>query len=221
MDIRIGEDRQVPPVPVPPIAADVERAAGSAAPRAVVGTADKRSAILNAALDLFEEHGFEATSVPEIAGRAQVAVGTIYRYFESKEAVVNALYRLWRERFNGSVLAPIDVDLGVRQVFSTYWRRMSAFARAFPKAQRFLDLHHHGDYLEADTIALDRAYSEVIALFVADGVRRGALRMVDPRIAVAIIWGTLAGLHKFSGPRGLDDMSITEAEASIWNAIKA
>src|SRR5262249_44827993 len=82
-----------------------------------VPTVDKRAAILNAALELFEERGFEATSVPEIAGRAQVAVGTIYRYFVSKEAVVNALYRLWRERFNGSVLAPIDAQLGIRHVF--------------------------------------------------------------------------------------------------------
>jgi AcrR family transcriptional regulator len=214
LDTRIGEDRQIPVAPsglIPPSLVKPPR----------TSPVDKRAAILNAALDLFEEHGFEATSVPEIAGRAQVAVGTIYRYFESKEAVVNSLYRLWRERFNGSVLAPIDAQLGVRHVFGTYWRRMSAFSRAFPKAQRFLDLHHHGGYLDAESLALDRAYSEVIAHFIAEGVVRGALRMVDPRIAVAMIWGTLAGLHKFSGPRGMDEMAIAEAEASIWNAIKA
>ena len=51
---------------------------------------DKREAILAAALEAFVEKGFHGTAVPEIAARAGVGAGTIYRYFESKEAVVNA-----------------------------------------------------------------------------------------------------------------------------------
>ena len=54
---------------------------------------DKREAIMAAALELFVERGFYGTAVPEIAERAGVGAGTIYRYFESKEALVNALYR--------------------------------------------------------------------------------------------------------------------------------
>ena len=54
---------------------------------------DKREAIMQAALELFVERGFYGTAVPEIADRAGVGAGTIYRYFESKEALVNALYR--------------------------------------------------------------------------------------------------------------------------------
>src|SRR4051812_14698782 len=54
---------------------------------------DKRESIMSAALDLFVERGFFGTAVPEIADRAGVGAGTIYRYFESKEALVNAIYR--------------------------------------------------------------------------------------------------------------------------------
>src|SRR5215510_1707077 len=54
---------------------------------------DKREAIMNAALELFVERGFFGTIVPEIADRAGVGAGTIYRYFDSKEALVNAIYR--------------------------------------------------------------------------------------------------------------------------------
>ena len=52
-----------------------------------------------AALELFVERGFYGTAVPEIAERAGVGAGTIYRYFESKEALVNALYREQKLRF--------------------------------------------------------------------------------------------------------------------------
>src|SRR5689334_15289154 len=60
---------------------------------------DKREAILAAALELFVERGFYGTAVPEIAERAGVGAGTIYRYFESKETLVNELYREQKMRF--------------------------------------------------------------------------------------------------------------------------
>ena len=58
---------------------------------------DKRQAILDSALSLFADQGFHGTSVPQIAQKAGVAAGTIYRYFDGKEAMVNVLYRHWRE----------------------------------------------------------------------------------------------------------------------------
>jgi AcrR family transcriptional regulator len=42
---------------------------------------DKREAILGAALELFAERGFHGTAVPQIADKAGVGAGTIYRYF--------------------------------------------------------------------------------------------------------------------------------------------
>ena len=52
----------------------------------------KREAILDAALSLFAERGYHGTSVPSIAKRAGVGAGTLYRYFENKEKLVNALF---------------------------------------------------------------------------------------------------------------------------------
>src|SRR5690606_27876447 len=71
-------------------AADQHAPATRPSQRAIV--TDKREAILHAALELFVERGFWGTAVPEIAEKAGVGAGTIYRYFESKEALVNALY---------------------------------------------------------------------------------------------------------------------------------
>jgi AcrR family transcriptional regulator len=52
--------------------------------------------IVDAALDLFAEQGFETTTMRQIAERAGVSVGNSYYYFASKEALVQALY----ERFS-------------------------------------------------------------------------------------------------------------------------
>ena len=55
--------------------------------------ASKREAILRAALQVFAENGVNGVAVPQIAARAGVGTGTIYRYFPGKEALVNQLFR--------------------------------------------------------------------------------------------------------------------------------
>src|SRR5215471_756448 len=49
-----------------------------------------RTRIVNAALSLFQEKGFDATTTKSIARRAKVAEGTVFNYFETKEDI--ALY---------------------------------------------------------------------------------------------------------------------------------
>jgi len=54
-------------------------------------------AILVSAFDLFCRQGYTATTMAEIARQAEVNIGTLYVYFESKLAILYALYRPWQE----------------------------------------------------------------------------------------------------------------------------
>src|SRR5688572_22338077 len=102
----------------PAITADADRASTPAIARRG-GVHDKREAILDAALELFVERGFFGTAVPEIADRAGVGAGTIYRYFESKEALVNAIYRQEKLRFSSAVLEDFPANVNTREQFRT------------------------------------------------------------------------------------------------------
>ncbi len=51
-----------------------------------------RAVILNTALDLLQEHGYEKTTMREIAKRAGVSLGNAYHYFNSKEHLIQAFY---------------------------------------------------------------------------------------------------------------------------------
>jgi len=182
---------------------------------------DKRSRLLAAALELFETRGFDGVTVPEIAAKAGVAVGTVYRYFETKEALVNVLYRHWKGVYNAFVLGPLPPGLSTREQFGTYWQRMTGFARTRPQAMRFMDLHHHGAYLDEESRATSRSYRETAEAFFQSARRAGAIRNLDPVMIVALMWGAAAGLAKFASQGALEFDSKTAAamEETLWRGI--
>ena len=56
-----------------------------------------RAQILNTALDLLNEHGYEKTTMRAIAGKAGVSLGNAYHYFASKEHLIQAFYHRLHE----------------------------------------------------------------------------------------------------------------------------
>jgi AcrR family transcriptional regulator len=182
---------------------------------------DKRARLLEAALDLFETRGFDAVAVPQIAAKAGVAVGTVYRYFETKEALVNALYRQWKQAYNDFVLAPAPKGMKPRDLFARYWHRMTLFARGNPRAVRFMDLHHHAAYLDDESRALSKSYAQVAENFVRSARAEGALRDLDPIMVVALMWGAAVGLTKFSASGALEFNAkmAGDMEDALWRAI--
>jgi AcrR family transcriptional regulator len=187
---------------------------------------DKRTLILDAALRLFTERGFHGTAVPDIARAAGVGTGTIYRYFPDKEGLVNALYRHWRERFNTAVLAPMKPGLSPRAQFETYWQRLIGFVRDAPVAARFLELHHHGAYLDEASRALARVHPAAIRNFVRCGISAGVLRAGSAEALIALMQGAVLGLMKqdeasHAGESLINDALAAETGACLWQAIAA
>jgi len=64
---------------------------------------ETRLQLIKAALGLFREHGYDATTVEQIADAADVAKGTFFNYFETKEAILPALVE-WRLQELGAAL---------------------------------------------------------------------------------------------------------------------
>lgn len=58
---------------------------------------ETRQRILDSALDLFRERGFEATTMRDIAAHCGIALGATYYHFSSKEAIVLAFYEVAKE----------------------------------------------------------------------------------------------------------------------------
>ncbi|RMH43547.1 MAG: TetR/AcrR family transcriptional regulator [Deltaproteobacteria bacterium] len=184
---------------------------------------DKRAAILDAALALFAERGFHGTAVPAVAERAGVGAGTIYRYFPSKEALVNELYRTWKQEIARRVIGALSADAPPRAQFHALWTAIARFARQHPTAFAFLELHHHADYLDADSRQVeDRVVAAAVAV-IERAQRAGAVRAGPPLLLLFVVYGALVGAVRAEaeGRIQLTDDHLAAAEDMCWAAIAA
>ena len=76
--------------------------------------AGKRSLILSAVIPLFRSHGFHGASMRDICSAAALSPGALYRYFPSKEAIIDAVVTLhlerWEEAFCSASQEPGFLD---------------------------------------------------------------------------------------------------------------
>jgi len=90
--------------------------------------AARRARVLEAAMVLATEGGYDAVQMRDVASRAQVALGTIYRYFASKDHLLAACQlETWRElerRLEGRPLSGDTASERVSELFRRLMRRV-------------------------------------------------------------------------------------------------
>jgi AcrR family transcriptional regulator len=182
----------------------------------------KPDAILEAALALFVERGFHGTSVPSVAERAGVAAGTIYHYFASKEALVNALYKHWKTEIASRVIGSFPVDRPPREQFRTIWERMADFALAHPLELAFLALHHHGSYLDDDSRRIENRTIDFGVEMIRKAQAAEAIKPLDPKMLMELVNGAFLGVFRAGLERriSLDKPTLMAAERCCWEAVR-
>jgi AcrR family transcriptional regulator len=170
--------------------------------------AERRQAIIDAAMDEFIARGYAATRLDDVASRAGVAKGTIYLHFKDKEALFQELVRTALVPLIGRLAAPPPPGSSVRAA-------LEGFAQTF--AQEVVTTRR-GDIVRLIVAegarfpgVADFYYREVVSRGIAGmralielGIARGEIRqeglarfpqiVVAPAI-VAVIWQGLFGRH--------------------------
>lgn len=180
------------------------------------------SRVIEAALSLFAERGYHGTSVPAVMDRAGIGAGSLYRLFESKEALVNAVFRDAKRRLEIALRDGLRMDQkNPRALFDELWSRLAAFAEAEPVAFRFLELQDHTPYLDGASRQQEIAVLAPIALGCMDLQRRGVFRQeVSADVIIAFVWGAFVGLVKAArlGYLKLGQTQIDAARDACWRA---
>lgn len=183
------------------------------------GLPARRAVLMQAALDLFHAHGCDGTSVPAVARRAGMSVGSVYLHFKSKDELVGALIAHLRGFFARRVVAAVRPGDGVRAQFESLWAVMSEHMLHYGKAAAFCDVHHHPAYLPPAAVdAWTRAGKAL------DGhLRRGRRERVyrdQPEAAMrALVMGPLMMHAKMVTPaeRRQSAATLRTMRESVWD----
>lgn len=81
---------------------------------------DTRTRLIHAALELFWFTGYERTSLAEICGKAGANPGSLYHFFPSKQAILEAVLQRLRDTIHEGLIAPAwsGVDDPIERVFA-------------------------------------------------------------------------------------------------------
>ena len=165
-------------------------------------TVERRDTILAAARDLFSEYGIHRTTVDDVAARAEVAKGTVYLYFESKETLLahllleglDALGESLTEAYAEEASHPAETRLrrlaaaylDFFQHENEYFRLMMAFDRG-----QFQDAVARDVYQQILLKSVRGLHWVVRA--VEQGIADGELKVADARNSAGMYWAALNG----------------------------
>jgi len=97
----------------------------------------KRVQIIHAALKLFVVQGGTSVTIAQIASEAKVGIGTVYKYFSSKEDIIHQIW-IWQKSEESSFVFSGYVPEGpVRSQFNFLWERVIRYFVEHPLEFQF------------------------------------------------------------------------------------
>ena len=154
--------------------------------------------ILGAALKLFSKNGFHNVSMQEIAEGSEFGVGTLYKFFESKEALFKELMNRTGQHVVGEFTEILDGPGNEKD-------RLAGFIRHQPKLQE-----KHGDVIKlfvsefgikGSKLSKIHGESNVhkvldskIERLIEQGINKGMFRTVDPAITAKALGSVIETL---------------------------
>jgi TetR/AcrR family transcriptional regulator, repressor of fatR-cypB operon len=183
-----------------------------------------RQKLLRAGLELFTTVGFRATTTPEIASKAGVAEGTIYRHFSGKEDLHIAAYHE-AQRWGLELVKATESDRGSTppdRLLRIAMRLVSA-GESDPALTRMLLRRRDERYLDDNARQAAREFREAIQQIVAGGKSDGLVRPGPADLWTAVWLALVAFAAERVSARELppDHPQVMLTLEAAWDAISA
>jgi AcrR family transcriptional regulator len=139
---------------------------------------NNKRAILDSAISLFNENGYEKTSIAQIARKAGVGKGTVYSYFHNKKSIIKGFCEYELEKIHHQLIAQSNRDSSILEqmliIYMTEFQHVTQnreFGRLYMREALFPD---DNDLNSATD--LDDKYFDVLFPILEKGQERGELR---------------------------------------------
>lgn len=182
---------------------------------------DKRFLILETTLDLITEFGFHATPMSLIAQKAGIGAGTIYRYFENKEHLINELFTAIKKRVIKAMLQDYREEGTYKERFKHLWRNLIQYCIEHPKEFQFVEQYRYAPYVSNMTREETFIILGPIMQFFIESKKAKAMKDLPLYTIIALLYGPIVSLAKLhlDHNQQLTEERIDQASEACWDAV--
>ncbi len=186
---------------------------------------EKRNEILSAALELISEQGFHKAPMSMIADKAGVGAGTIYIYFENKDALINEIYLELEKKITSAIQEGYSASQPIKERFIHLWIGLLQYIIEHPLHFRYMEQYHNSPYgasLRRDRILGKTGNKSIFKDLFEEGITNHNVKDLPIIMLFALSFGPMVFLARDHtlGLIKLQDGHITQAAAACWEAIK-
>ncbi|MFD1775171.1 TetR/AcrR family transcriptional regulator [Paenibacillus rhizophilus] len=181
-------------------------------------------AVLETTLNIIIRKELQATSMALIAKESGVSTGNIYHYFQSKEDIVNELYKAI-VTFNGEyVREGLLQGRTIREKFELGWNRVVELGEKYPQGFQFIEQYSFSPYIydEVKQAVYTDGWCGPMDKLYEEAIQQKLFIPMNPKLMVQMHYGTLVYILKahLQGIFELTSDSVHEVIRSCWKAVQ-
>jgi len=165
---------------------------------------NKQAEIMQAAISLFQQKGYHATSMQDIADAVGLQKGSLYHYISGKEDLLVVIMHDALGQYNARLAEVAGLDLPVRQRLEMAVRdHLQGIAENLGMLTIFLRESYALNPEQQQQIAEESdRYNRMFEALFAEGVAKGEIRDLDPKLATRTVLGACNWLYRWYRPDG-------------------
>jgi AcrR family transcriptional regulator len=183
---------------------------------------EKVQKIYKATLALVGQAGLAGLTMAAIGKEAGIGMGTLYTYFESKEALINSLFKLLKQDTISDMYSNLDPKepylLSLRRVFLNFMKVL------LEKQDEhfFLEQCTNSHFLDEEAKAVDAAAFETFFQLLDAGKAQMLIKPIDNALIAAHLLGSSREIARLLAlqPQNLHQQFIDDAFTLIWDSVK-
>lgn len=179
----------------------------------------KKDKILETMLKLIAQNGIQGSPMSLIAKESDVATGTIYHHFKSKEEIVNEIYLNIKREFQ-KIIQSVDKTKSFKEQFYELWVKMYEYYSNHPLIFSFSQQVSHTPIISEETKLKGLEYYQGIFDFFTEGITKNYFTNGDLEVMVLLTYQNILTLVelKINGKK-INKKTIEQAIDFSWNGL--